>query len=167
MAERTHTYRIHNLWTGNLGEGTASYRGYSRDFELEGTGKLLAVPCSSDPYFRGDKTRYNTEELLVGCLSGCHMLWVLHLCADAGIVVTEYRDEATGEMLEHEDGSGEFVRVTLRPRMTIADAAHVENALALHDRAHSLCFLARSMNFPVEHEAEVKVAAPVHRGETE
>jgi organic hydroperoxide reductase OsmC/OhrA len=155
MAERTHTYRISNRWTGNLGSGTATYRGYSRDFELEGAGKVAAVPCSSDAYFRGDKARYNTEELLVGCLSGCHMLWVLHLCADAGIVVTEYRDEATGEMVEHADGGGEFVRVTLHPRMTIADAARIDDALALHDRAHELCFLARSMNFPVEHEVEV------------
>jgi organic hydroperoxide reductase OsmC/OhrA len=155
MAERTHHYRILNRWTGNLGAGTAGYRAYSRNFELEGPGKALAVLCSSDPDFRGDRTRYNTEELLVGCLSGCHMLWVLHLCADAGIVVTEYRDEATGEMVEHADGGGEFVRVTLHPRMTIADAARIDDALALHDRAHELCFLARSMNFPVEHEVEV------------
>jgi organic hydroperoxide reductase OsmC/OhrA len=155
MPERTHTYRIHNRWTGNLGTGTASYRAYSRNFELEGAGKTMPVPCSSDPHFRGDAARYNTEELLVGCLSGCHMLWVLHLCADAGIAVTEYSDEATGEMVEHTDGAGEFVRVTLRPRMTITDAARVEDAAALHHRAHELCFLARSMNFPVECDAVV------------
>jgi organic hydroperoxide reductase OsmC/OhrA len=155
MAERTHTYRIANRWTGNLREGTASYRAYSRSFELMGQGKQIAVPCSSDPHFRGDASRYNTEELLVGCLSGCHMLWALHLCADAGIVVTDYTDEATGEMTEHADGAGEFVRVILHPRMTITDAARVEEATALHHRAHELCFIARSMNFPVECDAVV------------
>ena len=82
----------------------------------------MSIAGSSDPLFRGDRTRYNPEELLVGALSACHMLWVLHLSADAGIVITEYSDEAIGEMVEHEDGSGEFTRVVLRPRMAITDA---------------------------------------------
>ena len=165
MAERTHHYRIVNRWTGNLGSGTSAYRAYSRSFELGGEGKMLPVPCSSDPHFRGDAARYNTEELLVGCLSGCHMLWVLHLCAEAGIVVTGYSDEAAGEMAEHADGGGEFVRVTLRPRMTITDAARIDEAVALHHRAHELCFIARSVNFPVECEPEVKAeTAPLPDG---
>lgn len=155
MAERTHHYRISNQWTGNLGSGTADYRAYSRNFELQGMGKPLAVPGTSDPHFRGDPSRYNTEELLVGCLSGCHMLWVLHLCAEAGITVTGYADEATGEMAEHADGAGEFVRVTLHPHMTITDPARIKDAEALHHRAHELCFIARSVNFPVECEAVV------------
>lgn len=158
MAERTHLYRIANRWTGNLGSGTASYTGYSRDFELAAAGKLFALPGSSDPHFRGDAARYNPEELLVGALSACHMLWVLHLCADAGIVVTEYDDEATGEMVEHAGGAGNFVRVTLRPRMAITDAARIGDAMALHHRAGELCFLARSMKFPVEHEPVVTAA---------
>jgi organic hydroperoxide reductase OsmC/OhrA len=159
MAQRTHRYRIASRWTGNLGSGTAAYTAYSRDFELEAAGKRLALPGSSDPHFRGDGARYNPEELLVGALSSCHMLWVLHLCADTGIVVTEYSDEATGEMVEHADGSGDFVRVTLQPRMVITDAARMDDAMALHHRAGELCFLARSMKFPVEH-APVITALP-------
>jgi organic hydroperoxide reductase OsmC/OhrA len=156
MVDRTHTYRIANRWTGNLGPGTASYAGYSRDFELDAAGKGLALPGSSDPHFRGDAARYNPEELLVGALSACHMLWVLHLAAVAGIVVTEYTDEATGEMVEHAGGAGDFVRVTLRPRMSITDATRIGDAIALHHRAGEMCFLARSMKFPVEHEAVVR-----------
>jgi organic hydroperoxide reductase OsmC/OhrA len=164
MAERVHHYSISNRWTGNLGSGTANYRAYSRNFELHGAGKTLAVPGSSDPHFRGDAARYNTEEMLVGCLSACHMLWVLHLCSDAGITVTEYTDDATGEMTEHADGSGEFVRVTLNPRMTITDPARVDEATALHHRAHELCFIARSVNFPVECEAMVGPASAGQAG---
>jgi len=160
MADRVHHYSISNRWTGNLGSGTANYRAYSRNFELQSAGKSATVPGSADPHFRGDRTRYNTEELLVGCLSGCHMLWVLHLCAEAGITVTEYSDEATGEMRENADGSGEFVRVTLHPRVTITDAARVKDAEALHHRAHELCFIARSVNFPVEFEAVVIARPP-------
>ena len=53
------------------------------------------LPGSSDPAFRGDPARWNPEELLVASLSTCHMLWYLHLCADAGVVVTDYVDRAT------------------------------------------------------------------------
>ena len=155
MTQRTHRYCIVNRWTGNLGSGTAAYTAYSRDFELEAAGKQLALPGSSDPHFRGNGTRYNPEELLVGALSACHMLWVLHLCADAGIVVNDYADEAEGEIVEHADGAGEFLRVTLRPRMSITDAARIDDATALHHRAGELCLLARSMRFPVEHDPKV------------
>jgi organic hydroperoxide reductase OsmC/OhrA len=83
------------------------------------------------------------------------MLWVLHLCADSGIVVTEYTDEAWGEMLEHADGSGEMTRVVLRPRMRIANFDRSADVAAIHDRAHAVCCLARSVRFPVEHQPEV------------
>lgn len=154
-ATRYHHYRVVNRWTGNRGKGTAAYTAYSRDFELSGEGKSAAITGSSDPAFRGDRARYNPEDLLVGALSSCHMLWVLHLCADAGIVITEYSDEAIGEVIENPDGSGQFTQVILRPRMTITDASRIPEAISLHDKAHKVCALARSMNFRVEHEVEV------------
>jgi len=152
---RQHRYTVANVWTGNQGSGTSAYRAYSRDHEISAAGKSAPIAGSSDPLFRGDPARYNPEELLVAALSACHMLWVLHLCADAGIVVTAYTDEALGEVVEHADGSGEFTRVVLRPRMTLADPARTADALAIHHRAHQVCLLARSMNFPVEHEPSV------------
>jgi organic hydroperoxide reductase OsmC/OhrA len=157
---REHHYRITTTWTGNLGTGTSDYRAYSRDHEIKISGKRTPLPGSSDRAFRGDPARYTPEELLVASLSTCHMLWFLHLCADAGIVVTEYEDVASGAMSEHvvpdpDAGSGEFTRVVLRPRAAITDAARIDDALALHSRAHELCFIARSVNFPVEHEPVV------------
>ena len=152
---KIHHYRLNTTWLGNLGSGTSAYSAYSRDYEVSAASKATKIPGSSDPAFRGDSSRYNPEELLLGALSSCHMLWVLHLCADAGIVVTEYSDEATAEMVEHRDGSGEFTMALLRPRMVIADATRTAEALALHDRAHHLCCLARSMAFPVKHEPRI------------
>jgi organic hydroperoxide reductase OsmC/OhrA len=146
--ERKHRYLVTNRWTGNLGSGTSAYTAYSRDHELSAAGKGASIAGSSDPVFRGDAGRYNPEELLVGALSACHMLAMLHLCADAGVVVTDYLDEAEGEMDEHGE-SGEFIRVVLRPRMTITDGSRIGDAIALHHRAHELCFVARSVNFPV------------------
>jgi organic hydroperoxide reductase OsmC/OhrA len=149
MRDRQHQYRISTCWTGNLGSGTSGYSAYSRNHELSARGKTAHIAGSSDPSFRGDPTRYNPEELLLGALSACHMLWVLHLCADAGIVISDYHDEPEGLVVEHADGSGEFTRVVLRPRMTIADAARANDAAKIHRKAHALCALARSVKFEV------------------
>jgi len=86
------------------------------------------------------------------------MLWALHYCADAGIVITSYTDDAHGELSEHADGSGEFTRVTLRPRMTITDAARIDEAAAIHQRVHHVCALARSVNFEVVCEPVITAA---------
>lgn len=152
---KTHRYRMTTTWTGNLGSGTSHYKAYGRNHEITGPNQAAAIPGSSDPGFRGDPKRYSPEDLLVGALSACHMLWVLHLCAESGIVVTEYSDQAMGEMVEHPDGSGEFTLVTLYPKMTITDAERIPDAMAIHGKAHHMCFLARSVNFPVMHEPSV------------
>ena len=152
---RTHRYIVTNRWTGNLGTGTSNYRAYSRSHELSTPAKAAPIAGSSDPMFRGDPARYNPEELLVGALSACHMLWALHYCADAGIVVLEYVDDAQGEMVERPDGSGEFNSVVLRPRMKITDAARIADAVAVHGRVHAVCAIARSVNFSVTCEPAV------------
>ena len=114
---------------------------------------------SSDPAFRGDAARWNPEDLLVASLSSCHMLWYLHLCAQAKITVLAYRDDATGTMVEVEGGGGRFTAVVLKPVVTIAAGGDVARAKALHEDAHRLCFIANSVNFPVGIEPEVTVAA--------
>jgi organic hydroperoxide reductase OsmC/OhrA len=162
VTAREHHYRVTTIWTGNLGTGTSDYRAYSRNHEIKIAGKSAPLRGSADAAFRGDPARYTPEELLVASLSACHMLWFLHLCADAGIAVIEYEDTASGEMSEHvvpepDAGSGEFNRVILRPRAVITDSARIADAMALHSRAHQLCFIARSVNFPVEHEPVVVV----------
>ena len=153
---KQHTYDVQMKWTGNSGEGTKSYSGYRRDHVYEADGKP-PIPGSSDPNFRGDGTRYNPEELLVAALSSCHMLWYLHLCSVNHIVVESYEDVAVGTMNEKPDGSGNFVRVVLKPRITISSGDR-EKAIALHHEAHKMCFIANSVNFPVEAEPVVEVA---------
>ena len=143
-------------WTGNRATGTSGYRAYARDHEISAEGKIAAIAASSDPAFQGDPSRYNPEELLVASLSACHMLWFLHLCSDSGIAVTSYTDDALGEMKEQAGGAGEFTKVTLRPRVKISDPSRAADIPALHAKAHELCFISRSVNFPVEHEAIVE-----------
>jgi organic hydroperoxide reductase OsmC/OhrA len=151
-----HAYTILTRWTGNLGTGTSGYRAYGRNHELVGTDKTGPILGSSDRAFRGDSTRYNPEELLVAALSACHMLSYLHACADAGVVVVDYVDEAQGTMVVEADGKGKMTEVVLRPRVTLARADQEGVALALHEEAHRLCFIANSVSFPVRHLAAVE-----------
>ena len=153
---RQHSYETEVVWTGNLGTGTDSYRSYRRTHEVRAAG-VPPLAGSSDPHFRGDADRWNPEQLLAA-LSQCHLLSYLHVCAVGGVVVTAYSDRAAGVMTETPDGGGRFTEVTLRPAVEVAAPDMVEKALALHERAHELCFIANSVNFPVGHEATVTVA---------
>jgi organic hydroperoxide reductase OsmC/OhrA len=153
-----HRYQTTVRWTGNLGSGTSSYREYGRNHVIESPAKPI-IPCSAGPEFRGDASRYNPEELLVASLSACHMLWYLHLCADAGIVVEDYVDRAEGIMETAHDGSGKFTQVTLRPHVTIGKG-DPNLALRLHDKAHEMCFIASSVRFPVTTEPTLASRGP-------
>jgi organic hydroperoxide reductase OsmC/OhrA len=155
MPEKQHHYAVKITWTGNLGPGTTSPAAYSRAHTIQAQGRPI-IPGSSDPAFRGDPARWNPEQLLLASLSACHKLWYLHLCADAGIVVTAYEDQAEGIMYEEPNGAGQFTTVTLRPHVTIAAGSDAAKAHALHHRAHEMCFIARSVNFPVKNAATVE-----------
>jgi organic hydroperoxide reductase OsmC/OhrA len=96
--------------------------------------------------------------LLVASLSACHKLSYLHLCAISNVVVVEYVDHAEGVMEERDDGSGHFLRVTLRPEVKIARGSDPVKARELHSAAHAKCFIANSVNFPVNHEPEIELA---------
>lgn len=153
---RKHFYETEVVWTGNRGTGTSSYRDYDRTHEV---GALLAptIAGSADPAFRGDRARWNPEQLLLAALSQCHLLSYLHVCTVNGVVVTGYTDRANGTMEETGDGGGHFTEVVLHPVVEVATAEMAEAALALHGEANRLCFIANSVNFPVRHEPSVRV----------
>ena len=157
---KQHNYELQVAWTGNTGEGTKTYRSYSRNYTITAAGKP-EILGSSDPSFRGDPSRYNPEDLLVASLSACHMLSYLHLCAVNHITVLDYRDAALGLMEENSVGSAQFTHVTLRPTVTIAPDDDSDKAQALHAQAHHSCFIARSVNFPVDVAPTIKTNAPV------
>ncbi len=153
----THNYALTLEWTGDQGTGTDHYRSYKRDhvIRIEGKPDLLG---SSDPTFRGDPSRHNPEDLLVAALSACHMMSYLHVCVMNGVVVTAYVDHATGSMETLPDGSGRFLEVTLHPEVTVKDPGMIAKADELHHKAHELCFIANSVNFPVRCEAQATAA---------
>jgi organic hydroperoxide reductase OsmC/OhrA len=152
----SHHYSLTTLWTGNAGKGTAVYRDYERSYEVRIPQKPVLLG-SSDPKFRGDPARYNPEDLLLASLSACHMLWYLHLCSDQKIICSHYSDAAEGEMEIAANGAGKFTKVILHPEIVITSEAGLKAADELHERAHALCFIANSVNFPVEVSPTIRV----------
>ena len=151
-----HQYTSTIQWTGNKGTGTDHYKNYDRSHEIIIKNKPT-IAGSSDAAFRGDATKHNPEDLLVSSLASCHMLWYLHVCAAAGVIVSNYIDHATGTMTETANGSGRFTEVILHPIVAVTDEYMIIKANELHRKAKELCFIANSVNFPVRHEARAIV----------
>ncbi|MDM1501956.1 OsmC family protein [Myroides marinus] len=153
---KTHNYKATIEWTGNKGTGTDNYKNYERDHTISIEHKSTILG-SSDPAFRGDKTRHNPEDMFVSSLSSCHMLWYLHFCSVNNIIVEEYTDTVTGIMTEEKDGKGYFTEVTLNPKVVVSDVSMIERAIELHHEANKYCFIANSVNFSVKHNPIVVV----------
>jgi organic hydroperoxide reductase OsmC/OhrA len=148
MSNKQHLYKIAVEWTGNNGIGTAAYAVYGRSHNIRAAHKPV-IEGSSDATFMGDDTKYNPEELFLSSISSCHMLWYLHLCADEGIVVEAYNDNAEGTMEETSTRGGHFSEVVLYPKVEVTESWMIEKAIALHEIAHQHCFIANSCNFPI------------------
>lgn len=154
---KVHKYNLSVEWTGNKGKGTKTYSSYSRNHKIEAEGKEI-LSGSADPAFSGDSDRYNPEELLVASVSACHMLWYLHLCADAGVEVISYKDNAEGNMKTDAYGSGSFSEIILKPVIRVTAGSDIELAKKLHIQANKKCFIANSCNFPVRHRPVIEIA---------
>jgi organic hydroperoxide reductase OsmC/OhrA len=156
MGDKKHSYHTNLTWIGHS-EKVPSFKRHDRSYVLEIKGKP-PIPGSSDPGFRGDSSRWNPEDLLVAALSSCHHLFFMYLCGQAGIEVLGYEDHADGTMEENPDGSGQFLEVTLRPKVKLAPGSDVKAAELIHHTSHEKCFIARSVNFPVRNEPIFEVA---------
>ena len=143
-----HHFTARIEWTGNNGTGTSAYTAYERSHVLSVDGKE-ALACSSAPVFRGDGSLYNPEDMLLYSVAACHMLWFLHCCADAGVVVTGYVDTPEGTLASDGDGIGRFTEIILHPQVALADPSREHELAALHAKAHRHCFIANSLSTPV------------------
>lgn len=157
MSHKKHQYTVSLEWTGNKGEGTLDYRAYERShiISIENKPDILGT---TDPAFRGDATRHNPEDLFLASLASCHMLWYLHLCSSAGVVVIAYRDRAEGVLSLDANGGGRFTSVVLHPEVLVTKDTMLEMANSLHAKANELCFIANSCNFEIEHKPFCTVA---------
>ena len=109
-------------------------------------------------FWGGNPQLHNPEDMLIAALSACHMLWYLHLAHDAGVVVLGYEDDPVGHGESEPSGAGRFVSAQLRPRITVAEGTDLARAEAVHHEIHKVCFIARSVAFPVYYAARYVIA---------
>jgi organic hydroperoxide reductase OsmC/OhrA len=82
-----HKYRTTLHWSAEGGEGTKTYRGFSRTHRITAktkAGEEKPAIVATSAFHSLD--HYNPDEMLLASLSSCHMLWYLHLCTENGVV---------------------------------------------------------------------------------
>ena len=129
------------------------YKTYNRSHELTFE-HGIRVPGSAAPGNIPRSARgtpgVDPEQAFVASLSSCHMLWFLHLAADAKLVVDRYVDEATGVLEKDADSRMAMTRVTLRPVVTFSGRQpDAKEHAGLHERAHHECYIANSVKSEV------------------
>lgn len=142
-------------WTGNRGFGTRTYTSYDRSWRVVTPGKPT-IECSNDPALGGDPVLHNPEDLFLSALASCHMLWFLHLASVRKLVVHAYTDAPVGIGETGPGGAGRYLRATLRPTIVLGPSCSFELADSIHPEIHNVCFIARSVNFPVGYEAQYR-----------
>ncbi|MCW5784795.1 MAG: OsmC family protein [Nitrospirales bacterium] len=132
-----------------------SYESYNRDHELVFEGGFH-LPASAAPAYRGNPAYVNPEEAFVAALSSCHMLTFLAMAAKKRFVVDRYSDHAVGVLEKNQHKKLTMTRVILHPRVIFGGPTlpTQEQIHALHEHAHSECFIANSVTTEVTVEAE-------------
>lgn len=126
--KKEHRYELRAVWNGNLGTGTSGIKDYDRSHTVSIKGKPELFLTTDNPVV-GDKSKLNPEDLLVISISSCHMLSYLYVCALEGIVITEYINNATGIMIENENGGGSFKEISLNPVCKVTDENMIAKAV--------------------------------------
>lgn len=140
-----HICRI--VWQRHEGEAFLDGR-YRRAHEwIFDGGMRVAASASPDivppPY--AEPANVDPEEAYVAALASCHMLIFLHLAAERGWVVDSYADEPRG-VLAGAPGEQWMATVHLDPTVGFRGPSPAPAEIrALHEEAHALCFLARSV----------------------
>ena len=150
-----HTYQLTAIWEGNTGQGTKHIRSYERTHSILINGKEN-LKLTTDNKAVGNPNLHNPEDLLVAAVASCHLMSYLYVCALEGVVVEEYMDKVEGYMIEKTTGGGCFDKIILRPTVVVANSEMEKLAYSLHHKAHEICFIANSLNFPVICEPIIK-----------
>lgn len=138
------------------GEQNFSDDGYSRGHEwiLDGG---IKVPASSAPGVPHSVLEaIDPEEGVLASLASCHMLFFLALAMRKGFVVDNYSDAPRGVVERNEKGKNALVRITMMPKAVFSgeNLPSVEDIHTLHAKAHSLCYVANSLNSEIAIEPQ-------------
>lgn len=148
----THTFETTLRWPADPAQPLPPDPAFSRNNVMAVAGKH-DVAGSAPTVFGGDGSRYNPEELLLMSLSECHMLTYLAIAGKKRMSVLGYEDRATGTLAMGPSGKMQMTTCVLRPVVKVPKGTNLDEARAMHDKAHANCFMANSVNFPVTHES--------------
>lgn len=127
--------------------GDFRYETYPRAHELDFEGVVVrgnAAP-GNIPATVAPAPGVDPEQMLVGAISSCHMLWFLHLACQRKFTVDRYVDNAVGTL-----DKTWVSKVVLRPHVAFAGQGPTPEQLAeLHHKAHERCFIANSVKTEV------------------
>ena len=149
-----HTYTSRLSWQGSTGVGYDAYDRTHRIATPPADGELV---LSSDPAFRGSPALTNPEQLLLAAASSCQLLSYLAMAARSRIDVLSYDDEADAVMPE-DLRPVRITRITLRPRIVVADGVDLDKARKLVGRAHDACYVANTVNAEIVIEPVIEHA---------
>ncbi len=127
---------------------------YSRNLVVD-FGHGIAVSASASPDYLGEASLPDPEQLFLSSLSSCHMLSFLAVAEMRGFKVLSYQDEASAYLEKDQGPLARVSRVTLRPRVEFDPSGKIPDSETLgkmHDKAHDICFIARSVTTEVSVE---------------
>ncbi|MFT5253217.1 MAG: organic hydroperoxide reductase OsmC/OhrA [Flavobacteriales bacterium] len=151
-----HLFKAKLNWNAKRDSITSNTRNFTKSHFIAIEGKEL-LQVSAAKAFKGDPELYNPEDLLLSSVVSCHMMSYLYVCAQNGIDIVSYQDQAEATLEVLENGSGRFIEVRLFPHVIVRNKEQIAEALLLHQEANKLCFIANSCNFPILHQATCEV----------
>lgn len=124
-----------------------------------GADGLPELEVASPPQFGGPDGTWSPEHLFVAALSSCLMTTFRAIAMASNIEILEYSDSATGHLIRDDTRMYGFDKVTLRPRVIVADEAQIERTLRILHKAEAACLISRSVSSEVVLEPTVLAAA--------
>jgi organic hydroperoxide reductase OsmC/OhrA len=122
------------------------YDSYDRNHDLA-YGSGLKIVSSAAPEFKGDGTKVNPEEALLGSIMSCHMLTFLAIASKKHFTVDQYEDSGTAILSKNSKGMLFVSEARLNPRITFSDEKKPspEQLRVMHEKSHHNCFIANSV----------------------
>lgn len=127
---------------------------------LDGDG-LPSLDMAAPPEFGGPGNHWSPEHLYVAAVASCLMTTFGAIAEISNLEVLDYGDNPSGHLQRGDDRLYKMDRVTLRPRVVIADASMTEKTLRLLEKAESVCLISRSVNSEITMEPTVVVHQPM------
>ncbi|MEX2134653.1 MAG: OsmC family protein [Acidimicrobiia bacterium] len=112
--------------------------------------RLPKLEVATPPEFGGPGETWSPEHLFVAAVSSCLMTTFHAIAQISGLEVLEYHDEAISHLQRGDDRLYRIDRVTVRPRVVIADESKIDKAVHLLEKAEAVCLISRSVSSEID-----------------